>query len=315
MLLEHKVSLKSRRVLKIMYKRFFNNSVGYNTLAVTLDNDVVLHYQLDDNPVQHQWQRLILDNLSKPILSSFNNKSIETHFNEINTVVERLGETPLTKFDTDELNELHSKFVKQQPASEDWKLINKLIHCIESAQRNDIDLGYFLDFCIDTGQTCPIEDHHKLWLTTTAFNWGVLSLGYNTVGKSWIDVAIDNDTPEEAVTKIHISTETVMCFGIEPLSHKRLENQFWEWAQNHNIEIDLNKLDLGNYLLGKTIITKSMLDYHNQPSDWYVPNHSCKLAWNRDVLSTANFVKDIQFYNSDLAHDTAIEHTKILCLK
>lgn len=299
-----------------MYKNFFNNSVGFNTLEVKLDTGITLYFQLDDNPVQHIWQDICVRNKQSPIVSSFNNKSVDQYLNLINSVLERLDQ-PLLDFpiNSDQLNDLHSRFVRQKTNTEDWDLINVLIHRIEGARKNEIDLNYYLNFELETNEIAPLEEHHKLWLTTNFDKWGTLSLGYQTLGKNWLDVAIDQDDPSEVNVKNHIGTETIMAFGIEPLSTKRGEQQFWSYAKDRNINIDLNKLSLGNYLLGKIIITDDMLKYHNQVSDWYVPNHVCKLMWNKDVLSKANSITSIQFYNSDIAHTVNIEHTKISCLK
>jgi hypothetical protein len=67
---------------------------------------------------------------------------------------------------------------------------------------------------------------------------------------------------------------------------------------SNDVPLDnLNQLSLGLYLLGEIIITDAFLDFHPTASDWYVPNHICKLSWNRDVLGHNTLIKKIKFFN------------------
>jgi len=72
---------------------------------------------------------------------------------------------------------------------------------------------------------------------------------------------------------------------------------------------NLNKLSLGRYLLGEVIITDTFLTFHPVTSDWYVPNHICKLTWNKEMLKDDATVTNIQFYNSNLYFETLMKHT------
>jgi hypothetical protein len=93
---------------------------------------------------------------------------------------------------------------------------------------------------------------------------------------------------------------------------KYTEKQFYKWAKTTDIDVPLNNLNalsLGRYVLGEIIITEPMIDFHPAVSDWYVPNHRCKLKWNKKIASSS--VKSIEFLNSDLYFKTIMEHANL----
>jgi hypothetical protein len=112
-----------------------------------------------------------------------------------------------------------------------------------------------------------------------------------------------------------IGSETVMSFHTEYPYDKSGENIFYKWYLENPKDVpinDLNKLSLGRFLLGKLIITDVFLWHYHDLAAWYIPNHLCKLTWNRDVLSTATAIEEIEFLETDIAYKTLLEHTKLL---
>lgn len=300
------------------FLNFFKNSQGNNTLEVVLDNNTVLLYQLSDNPAQHIWQSLLKSRLNEDICCSFDNQTLEDNVKFLNTALEKVGLPSLTDpNDREKLNYLHSQFAKSGGKTPAWKEINKRIHQIENYQKLNTDFNYAFSMTLDPPPPAvPINETHKLWLSTDHTNWGMLSLGYETVGKDWVDISIDNDHIEEIAVKNYIGTETWFSFVLDPVCNKRAETRLWQWYLEQPSEIqkqipidNLNSLALGDYLLGKIIVNDTFLNFHPNASDWYVPNHICKLQWNEKVLSTATSVVSYRFFDSDIAYDTLVKHT------
>jgi hypothetical protein len=152
------------------------------------------------------------------------------------------------------------------------------------------------------------------------FKWGQLLLGFGTLGKSWNEIVKTNDNLDDLAIQTEIGSETMMIFNAEYPYLKIAENRLYAWAGNSNYDVpldNLNKLSLGLYLLGEVIITDAFLNFHNNISDWYVPNHYCKLSWNKEVLGYNSVIKQIKFFNSDMYFNTIIKHANLesLCLK
>lgn len=303
------------------FLKFFQNNSGDNTFEVVLDNGIVLLYQLSDNPVQHAWQSLLKNRKQEVINSSFDNQTLEENIRLLNNALMQVNLVTLDNPDNqDYLNYLHSQFVDSKGELPVWREINKRIHQIENYKKLNIDYNYAFSFFLDPRpESLPISEIHKMWIGTDHTNWGMLSLSYETVGKDWVDLSIDNDDIDELAIKTSIGTETWCSFVLDPVCHKRAETRLWEWYLTQPLDIqnkipinDLNSLALGDYLLGKLIITEPFINFHSTISDWYVPNHACKLNWNKELLSSARSVKSYRFYNSTIAHDVMVEHTGIL---
>lgn len=300
-------------------KQLFYNSQGYNTVKISVKGNkfVELFYHLNDNPVQHIWQEIHSNTnafqmgashlLSKAELDA----ELEILCNIVNT-------KKLTQpVDKKQLNDLHNCFVanKDQTAHmEEWQKINLLIHSYESLLSNvlpeyDASIVFYKDPLSDH---VPLKEEHKLWLTPEN-KWGTLLLGYATLGKDWIDIATDNDNLEDLNLQKFITCESLMMFNADhPYMYGDVK-RFYQWAKNSNYNIpldNLNKLSLGRYILGEIIITDAFLDYNCNTSDWYVPNHNCRLNWGREVLGKTPTVTNIDFFNSTLYVDTLMEHTK-----
>ena len=296
-------------------ENLFRNDCGNNTLRITLDNGIDLYYHLFDNPVQHcwqdYWQNILIEKSS--IDSEFANQELASYIDQLNNYHLRLGFDKITNRPSRELlNELHNRFVEDKD-NPDWDTVNRLIHKIEN--NLVIDWNSQIKFyCGQIKPWVPIQPYHKLFLSTEFSNWGTLYLGYETIGKDWADIAIDDDTGKDLAVQDTIGTETVMSFQTQAPYEKLIENQFYKWYMKNdsfmNIPIDnLNKLSLGRYLLGKVIVTEAFLDYEKNPLVWYMPNHNIKQKWNKDILSKANSISKLEFFNSTMFYDTLVKHT------
>jgi hypothetical protein len=244
-------------------------------------------------------------------------KSLEDLLIELNklllTTNRPILELPVSQ---DQLNKLHNSFVessKNNPTVDELQ-INLLIHAIETKNNflteYDSSTKFYKNPDIDR---IPIKEEYKLWLINEN-KWGHLLLGFGTLGKSWNEIAKTDDNLDDLNMQTTISSETIMIFNADFPFLKTPENRLYKWAKNSKYSVplnDLNKLSLGLYLLGEIIITDAFLNFHPTISDWYVPNHQCRLLWNRDVLGYNAQVKQIKFFNSDMYHNTLIKHANL----
>ena len=295
-------------------KEMFRNKVGYNTACIkvrTQDKVLELFYHLSDNPVQHQWQEF--HSVAKQYKTHPSYKLSIAEITEILYVLARQKNFTITlPLDQDQLNYIHSKFVENRNCRDQvWDDINTYVHIAEDKLDNFNDFNSTIFFEADPKPTPKLLDEKfKLWLTADQ-SWGDLQLGYATVGKGWEDIADDDDGLEDLKIQSTISSETRIHFNVEPPWKKFNENKFYEWANNRiDVPLDnLNKLSLGRYYLGKIIITDSFLEFHSNASDWYVPNHSCKLRWNKTMIGSDVEVMSVEFFDSDMYYNTIIKHT------
>ena len=185
--------------------------------------------------------------------------------------------------------------------------LNDQIHLCEDVLRSNSEdwppAGLLYDLH-PLGIHCAIAEEDKLYLTP-AFDWGGLYLGYNTLGKDWQNVQKDNDLAviERDMVKVQerFAAEAWMCFGrdADPIDKMR---RFYDWTNTlpphikQKVPLDnLNKLSLGRYSIGKLIIDDILLKFHPNKQDWITPRHPCKLAWNKQVLSTFESIIKIEF--------------------
>jgi hypothetical protein len=306
-------------------KKMFYNSSGFNTAEIMLETasgPVSLYYHLNDNPVQHIWQQIHKDS-TKFIMGIVYGKTLEELVAEINKLLKKTNrpilEIPVSQ---EQLNKLHNSFVEksEKESSDDELKINLLIHAIESKNNFLTEYDSSTKFYKDPDNVrIPIKEEYKLWLVNES-KWGQLLLGFATLGKSWNEIVKTNDNLDDLNLQTTISSETVMVFNADYPFLKIPEKRLYEWANasKYNIPLNnLNQLSLGSYLLGEIIITDTFLNFHPNIGDWYVPNHSCRLSWNKEVLGCNAEVKKINFFNSDMFFNTLIKHAKLesICLK
>lgn len=197
-----------------------------------------------------------------------------------------------------EFKKIHSSSVKNK-----FLILNELIHSYENALRHAAT-GKFpaMSANIDyypTGIHGVIDPVDKLYVTNQ-YDWGYLYLGYNTLGKDWMTVAMDNDL------------EVVSRGTVRP--QERFAAELWvsfvnyhqQWGTAHTFESWYNSLDastrsrvpidnlsnlvLGKFLLGRVYIDEYyFLKFDPEINNWLIPNSQARSNWNTNVFST--FVK------------------------
>jgi len=293
-------------------KEFYHNKIGYNTAVISCKKQDIffdLHYHLYDNPVQHIWQKMHLINDKGLKVCNFNLIPFKDLVDELTKCcIEVNAELPPKQIDQFYLNRLHNSFVPNYD-NKVWDRINDLIHAIESKLNNpfhEYDASLTLNLVEE--QFVPISEEYKIFLDTD-IKWGRLNLGYGTLGKDWLNIAKNNDTLDDLSIQNTINSETLMSFCVEPGIPLVDEIKFYNWALNSSLSIpknNLNALSLGKYPLGQIIITDVLLDFHNIASDWYVPNHQCKLLWNKHFFNNTVNILEISFKNTDMLYETYI---------
>jgi len=306
-------------------KEMFYNSSGYNTAEIIVESNnklISLFYHLNDNPVQHIWQELHKDSKKFSMGITFG-QDLESLVNQLNFLLSKT-EQPTLKLpiSQEQLNSLHNQFV-QNPnhiSLDDQCRINLLIHAIESKNNILTEYDCSINFYKDPDDVkIPIKEEYKLWLVNDN-KWGHLQLGFGTLGKAWNEIVKTNDNLTDLNIQTTISSETFMVFNVEFPCFKTPEKKLYQWAKSSNYSVpldNLNQLSLGQYFLGELIITDTFLNFHSVISDWYVPNHYCKLSWSREVLGYNPIIKDIKFFDSDMYFNTLTNHSRLgsLCLK
>ena len=301
-------------------KELFYNSIGFNTAEIVISANnckLSLFYYLNDNPVQHIWQEIHKDS-NKFTMGVSGGQDIDVFIQELNLLLAKFGQDRITcPVSQNLLNELHHQFVENTKIefSEERGKINLLIHAIESKSNIFTEYNSTVIFYKDPSPTkIPIKEEYKLWLINDTSKWGHLQLGFGTLGKSWNEISRTNDNLDDLNIQSTINSETVMIFNVEFPCLKIPEKRLYQWAKssNYNVPLDnLNQLALGQYCLGEIIITDAFLNFHPIVSDWYVPNHHCKLSWGRKVLGVNPQVEQIKFFNSDMYFNTLVNHAGI----
>jgi len=296
-------------------KEFYHNNIGCNTAIIKCkkgNTTFDLHYHLYNNPVQYIWQQ-IHSNSGIKTSSLFSipfNKLVDELKNRcrIAGIV-----NPPEVFDQPTLNKLHNEYVLSNK-DDNWFKINDLIHALESKLDNPFrDYDSTVNFQLVEEQYVPIKEEYKIFLNTDV-KWGRMNLGYGTLGKDWFDISKNNDVVNDLALQTTISSETTLMFCVEPGIIGTNEIKFYDWATNKISMNNLNKLSLGRYPLGQIIITDALLDFHNNASDWYVPNHRCKLLWNKEVFTSDVEILEIEFKNTDMLYDSFIKHSNVVGL-
>ncbi len=301
-----------------MFNDFFKNSAGCNTACLSLSGrqgKIDLYYHLHDNPVQHMWQELFLKN-NKIVQGNSFGQSYESLYLDLSKVCTAEGIDIPNSITQDYLNELHSQYVNSNKNA-NWLKINDLIHLIENKLSSISTHDYSFNFYSQNNNRLKLQEEHKLFLASDSI-WGRLNLGYATLGKDWVTISANDDDDHDLKLQEYVTTETYASFSPEEPYDKHREQQFYKWSKSTKINVpsNLNELSFGRYILGSIIITEVFLDYNKNSSDWYVPNHSCKWNWNKDVLGADINVNSVKFLDTDLYHNTLIKHTGIQeCLK
>lgn len=291
-----------------------------------------IRYRLYDTPLTDRWVELTKQNLSDPqhkIVSVFSNRTkqdvpeITKSLNDIVRSINKLYDRHIEVFDSlnnEKLNYLHQEFeifgerieslissnLYSKEVADLFFSLNEHIHMCENALGSEPHRwgGFGIQYDIQPlGKHLPIEEQDKL-LLEPFFTWGRLYLGYNTLGKDWIDVAQTNDVrvvEENAVRpQERFAAEAWLNFIGDQDKNTRIKF-FLNWAKKLPPELqsrvpfdNLNKLTLGKFPLGNIIIDSEFLKIDSNVNNWKIFRHPCKLKWIHEVLTTYRSIHEIK---------------------
>jgi hypothetical protein len=309
-----------------------------NKLILTIKNidDTIttLSYELYDNPIVSRWMKMTKFSIDEnyKIKSRFTNKDMDNIaylISEINNIIKIINENydkelPIFKsvesLDISILNYLHEEFEVYgdrrdeliqksnwcKTLHESFLKLNECIHIIESAlhnEKNDFPNYTSLYDFLPAGLHEPITEIDKLFLETK-FKWGGLYCGYNTLGKDWCAISMDNDLDvlkrNQVRPQRRFAAETWLNFGSD-MHATDIKHVFHKWYTTLNDDdkslvplYNLNEMTFGRLVLGQLIIDENFLKFHPIISDWEAPNHKCKIKWNKEIFSKANELIKIQ---------------------
>jgi hypothetical protein len=307
------------------------------TIAIfeILDSNNKVHrllFNLYESSLAKRWRVLVERNMLEggSLHSSFINLTFDkiseviTELNKIVLTINNLYDRTLPQFinlevlDQQILNDLHEEYEiygnrvdEFEPGilHDSFLRLNELIHtCEEMLITKDkpfIPMSVLADF-FPVGIHEPLQDIDKLYLTTE-FNWGKLYLGYNTLGKDWLEVQRHNDVDVILRNQVRPQERFAAEFWLNFTQDDTCKwnvSQFEKWYNTLTDDVkekvplhNLNELSLGRYEIGTLSITDYFLKYHNNIHDWRSPENPIKAKWNKEVFSTFKSIKRIQFKN------------------
>lgn len=221
-----------------------------------------------------------------------------------------------------ELNYLHEEFERygdrylagelgtlNQVMHNDFLRLNELIHLHEDVLASR---GSTINMCMamlwdyyPQGLHLPIEERDKLHLESD-LKWGGLYLGYNTLGKDWLKVQLDNDI--EVVERGQVrpqrrfAAEAWANFGPDCNSGSTA-HKFEAWYHTLSPQLqaavpiqNLNELTLGRFRIGTLLITNDFIRrYGGTPDEYRTHNGPRKEQWNSEVFATFTQLLEVAF--------------------
>lgn len=310
------------------------------TMKVTFETDVgtilPLYFYIYNTDLANRWKSLIEENkeLAKNLNAKFTNRtykdipSVLKELNECVNIINLTYDKTLPLFDnfeelnTDILNYLHEEYeiygdripeltnpvtFWNKTLHNSFLRLNELIHLTEDVIKSKTakfsNMAVLFDY-YPQEIFSPILERDKLYLKGD-LQWGKVYLGYNTLGKDWLKVQIDNDVDVVARDQVRpqrrFAAETWINFGPDSTpywSYLDFENWYLQLPENLQKKVpidDLNELTFGRFLIGEIIIEKTMLNFEPNEDVWKIPSGETKKRWNQEVFTTFRKIKNVEF--------------------
>lgn len=238
-------------------------------LTVTYSNGkdlLPLTYVLYDHPPACKFLQLLKENITKPLVqeTSFvlDNKDEEKLLEQMAELIDKLG---LDKSLT--LNELH-ELVEQADPNDDYDKLNRLIHVYEQflSNRDVPRINSFFRF--EGATTTDLSNEDYLFFKMDR-GYGDLCMGYNTLGKHWLEIAGRNeaDKIDSVVPQKHINCEGYMLYRPAYETPYTVTKHFVEWYKQHTYKPITLDMALGYIVVGKLVMPLEWNNVHNQARD------------------------------------------------
>lgn len=255
------------------------------------ENFLPLWYKVYNTPPGRKFFDLVqksIQSKSELIYStSFYIKSIEEVLDHIQLLCDKLG----LEFNGD-LNSLHHILEDLTDVTKDLDRLNQLIHVIEQYEATEQSMSprFTSFFRFDHPDTFPIENDDLLYFKIDR-KFGDLCVGYNTLGKHWLEVCSteDNDHGEEVRPQRHIGNEGYMLFRPTDDNPFEKTNMFVDWFKKYypNNKINL-EMALGYLLIGELIM----------PKEWIFTENQQRNNWCINVLGNHKHIHNVEIVES-----------------
>jgi len=293
-----------------------------------------IRFYIYKSNLAHRWRKMVMANQEqeKELNYKFTNRTydqISKVRQDLNLVVQNINLTydkKLPIFDdvevlnTDILNYLHEEFEEYgdripeltNPVTwwtkelHDYFLkLNELIHLHEDVLKSKdaafANMALLFDY-YPQEIFSPILERDKLFLKAD-LHWGKVYLGYNTLGKDWLKVHLDNDIEVlkrgQVRPQKRFAAETWINFGPDGSPYYQYQS-FEQWYMSLDSELqklvpidNLNELCLGRFIIGEVIIDNYFLAFDPIKENWLIPSSSTKKRWNQQVFSKFRKIKEI----------------------
>lgn len=238
-------------------------------ITVTYSNGkdlLPLTYVLYDHQPACKFLQLLKENISKPLVqeTSFvlDNKDEEELLSQMAKLIDKL------KLDKSlSLSELH-ELVEQSEPNEDYDKLNRLIHVYEQflSNRDTPRINSFFRF--DGATVLPIENEDLLFFKMDR-GYGDLCMGYNTLGKHWLEIAGrgEVDKIDSVVTQQHINCEGYMLYRPSYETPFTVSKHFVEWYKKNTDKPIKLDMALGYIVVGKLVMPLDWNNVYNQERD------------------------------------------------
>lgn len=295
-----------------------------------LDNLNKIHkirFYIYKTSLANRWKKMVLENQEKNRILNY--KFTNTTYDKIdkvrknlNSCVEIINQTydkqlPIFEdvevLDTDILNYLHEEFEIYgdripeltnpvvwwtKELHDQFLRLNELIHLhedvIKSKDAQFANMALLFDY-YPQELFSPILERDKLYLKAD-LQWGKVYLGYNTLGKDWLKVHVDNDIDVVKRGQVRpqkrFAAETWINFGPDGSPYYQYQS-FEQWYLNLDKELqhlvpidDLNQLCLGRFIIGEVILDQYFLSFDPIKENWLLPSGDTKKRWNHEIFST-----------------------------
>jgi hypothetical protein len=184
---------------------------------------------------------------------------------------------------------LHDEFLK----------LNEHIHNTEGFFRAEDNPSRTLCTCL--ADYLPAGLHEDLkpedyFLFSPETNWGWIYLGYNTLGKNWSGVALDNDTEvvrrNQVRPQARFASEFYMVFKPESGHFKQMT--FYKWWRDNNISELVNPdMKLREFALGFIPIAQIAAYQIDGEPEVRISKSTNKTDWNLNVWSQFDSIENV----------------------
>lgn len=234
--------------------RFYHDRPG---IRVTFSNGVeelTITYILYNHVTAKKFKKLLDININNGLIGHTDFEDSESDYQMLKKEIDNL----IDKLNIDKnlsLNELHA-LVENTTPTEDYVRLNKLIHSMEQQNVRYTDEPLITaTFDFENSKTMPLENEDLMFFRIDRC-YGDLCMGYNTLGKHWIEMAggDEKERIDEVRIQKHLSSEGYMIFRPSFEEPFYLTDNFVNWYKKNTDEKLRLDMALGYIVVGKLVM-------------------------------------------------------------